>query len=67
MSAEIRRSSRSVVHKMALRHMKQVGRVVHPIWTVCLNEIIWLVTGAERRRDDQKCENFTHNALKSWC
>lgn len=62
---ELRTSSRSVVHKIALTCMEEGGAYPQSIWIVYLNETVRSVTRKERRREEQKRENTTQYVFEA--
>lgn len=46
MCTGVMRSSRNVVHCRSSNNMEEVGGLVQPVWTVCMEEVVECVVSA---------------------
>lgn len=51
MSTEVERNLQSVIHRKERRCMKEGGRIMQLIWTVCVDETAEHIAGRERTRE----------------
>lgn len=51
MSTEVDRSSQSVVHRRASKRLKEGSKIVPPICSVCLSDMVRCVAGRETEKE----------------